>query len=186
MIIRLHKKISVTIPLEEKIFRPFIHYLLHADVSVGLLGGGKLFLPVVQDDLGCGSGIAIDEKRLRQRLDLKKDIWCEAQVLCSRGHISALMAVCRVKIPALDLDVYTTIAGLPNLDDGEDVLVFAGRFMIGDAQSKLFSGPLSGPLQLPLDDKVLTNSLPCGNIFFHFSLLNNLLYQRITSPSAHR
>ncbi len=116
----------------------------------------------MQDHLGCDPGIAVDEERLRHRLDLKQDIWCKEQVLCSSGLISALMAVCRVEIPALGLDVYTTIAGLPNLDGGEAVLAFAGRFMIGDAQLKLFSGPLSGPLQLPLDDKALTNSLPCG------------------------
>ncbi|KAL0491837.1 hypothetical protein AKO1_000506, partial [Acrasis kona] len=119
----------------------------YEDVTVTLLGGGNIKFKVAQDDNGCDTGIGMDLSRLKELIDEHVDLWYSDQGATNKGNKTMLLAIGRVQIPSIGLDVYTTIKGVQDL--GGEVLV--GRFLIGDVQVRLHVGPLSTPIALPLN-----------------------------------
>jgi hypothetical protein len=87
---------------------------------------------------------------LNDYLDTHTDLWYEEEGLTATESGDALVIVGRVQIPSIGLDVFTTISGIRGLKD--EVLV--GRFLVGDVQAKLYTGPLCDTVSLPINDKV--------------------------------
>jgi len=119
----------------------------YTNVKIELAGGAKWEFSEIQDDMGNDAGFAIDEKELKARLK-DTDLQAPFEYDWTHHEGQGIISVCRVIIPEIDINHFTVVIGIPNLD-----CPLIGRFMIGDSQNKLYAGYLADTIYLPLNEE---------------------------------
>lgn len=141
---------------------------IYNNVTIELAGGATWEFSEIQDDMGNDAGFAVDEKELKARLK-ETDLQAPFEYDWTHNEGQGTISICRVKIPNIGVDHFTVVIGIQNLD-----APLIGRFMIGDAQNKLYAGYLSEKFSLPLNyegkitkgtsDIVITNTYSLTNL----------------------